>query len=110
MDVRLVLEGAPQPLPPGVDLAAYRIAQEGLTNALRHSGATEVTVAVRHQPDVLRVEVRDNGRGLLRTENPGHGLVGVRERVALYGGTIDVSNGSDSGVRLTATLPTGRPT
>ncbi len=107
--MRLVREGAPGPLPPGVDLAAYRIAQEGLTNALRHSGATEVTVAVRHQPDGLHVEVCDNGRGLQRTENPGHGLVGVRERVALYGGTVDVSNGPDSGVKLTATLPTGRP-
>jgi signal transduction histidine kinase len=108
LDVRLVLEGAPQPLPPGVDLAAYRIAQEGLTNALRHSGATEVTVAVRHQPDALQVEVCDNGRGLQRTKNPGHGLVGVRERVALYGGTIELSNRPLNGVRLTATLPTGR--
>lgn len=109
MDVRLVREGEPAPLPPGVDLAAYRIAQEGLTNALRHSGATRVTVAVRHQPHEVQVEVRDNGSGLRRTERPGHGLVGVRERVALYGGTVEVSNGPDSGVRLTATLPTGRP-
>ena len=109
LDVRLVHEGAAAPLPPGVDLAAYRIAQEGLTNALRHSGATEVTVAVRHQPDVVQVEVCDNGRGLQRTENPGHGLVGVRERVALYGGTVEVSNGPENGVTLTATLPTGRP-
>ncbi len=110
VDVRLVVEGDPQPLPPGIDLAAYRIAQEGLTNALRHSGASQVTVAIRHQPDALQVEVHDNGRGLQRTKNPGHGLVGVRERVALYGGTVEVANGPDSGVTLTATLPTGRPT
>ena len=109
VDVRLVVEGDPKPLPPGIDLAAYRIAQEGLTNALRHSGASKVTVAVRHQPDSLQVEVHDNGRGLQRTKNPGHGLVGVRERVALYGGTVEVANGPDSGVTLTATLPTGRP-
>jgi signal transduction histidine kinase len=109
VDVRLVLEGDPQPLPPGIDLAAYRIAQEGLTNALRHSGASEVTVAVRHHPDSLQVEVSDNGRGLQRTKNPGHGLVGVRERVALYGGAVEVANGRDHGVTLTATLPTGRP-
>ena len=54
------------------------------------------------------VEVRDNGRGLRRTKNPGHGLVGVRERVALYDGTVDVSNDPAGGVVLTATLPTGR--
>ena len=66
-------------------------------------------MAVRHQPHEVQVEVRDNGSGLRRTERPGHGLVGVRERVALYGGTVEVSNGPDSGVRLTATLPTGRP-
>ena len=108
VDVRLVVEGDPSPLPPGIDLAAYRIAQEGLTNALRHSGASAVTVAVRHQPDRVQVEVRDDGHGLQRTTNPGHGLVGVRERVALYGGTVEVSNAADGGVTLTATLPTGR--
>jgi signal transduction histidine kinase len=109
LDVRLVVEGEPRPLPPGIDLAAYRIAQEGLTNALRHSGASEVTVGVRHEPDSLQVQVRDNGRGLQRTKNPGHGLVGVRERVALYDGTVELANGPDGGVCLTATLPTGRP-
>jgi len=109
LDVRLVVEGEPHPLPPGVDLAAYRIAQEGLTNALRHSGASEVTVAVRHQPDAVQVEVRDNGHGLRRTTNPGHGLVGVRERVAMYDGTVEVANTPGGGVCLTATLPTGRP-
>jgi signal transduction histidine kinase len=53
----------------------------------------------------VQVEVRDNGRGLQRTTNPGHGLVGVRERVAVYGGKVEVANGPDSGVSLTATLP-----
>lgn len=109
IDVRLLVDGEPQPLPPGVDLAAYRIAQEGLTNAIRHSGASEVTVAVRHQPESVQVEVRDNGRGLRRTANPGHGLVGVRERVAMYDGTVEVANAPGGGVCLTATLPTGRP-
>jgi signal transduction histidine kinase len=110
LDVRLVVEGEPRPLPPGIDLAAYRIAQEGLTNALRHSGATQVTVVVRHEPEGVHVEVQDNGRGLRRTRSPGHGLVGVRERVALYDGTVEVSNGPAGGVRLSATLPTGRST
>ena len=109
LDARLVVEGQPRPLPPGIDLAAYRIAQEGLTNAIRHSGATRVTVTVHHLPDTLQVDVRDNGRGLRRTENPGHGLVGVRERVALYDGTVEVADVPDGGVLLSATLPTGRP-
>jgi signal transduction histidine kinase len=109
LDVHLVIRGNARPLPPGIDLAAYRIAQEGLTNALRHSGASAVTVSIRHEVDAVEVEVRDNGRGLRRTENPGHGLVGVRERVALYDGSIEVSNGPDGGVTLLASLPTGRP-
>ena len=108
IDVRLVVEGDPLPLPPGIDLAAYRIAQEGLTNALRHAGASEITVCVRHRPDALQLQVRDNGQGLRRTRHPGHGLVGVRERVALYDGTVDVANDPGGGVTLTATLPTGR--
>ena len=108
LDVRLEVAGDPRPLPPGVDLAAYRIVQEGLTNALRHSGASVVTVSVRHEPDAVHLEVCDNGRGLQRTTNPGHGLVGVRERVALYDGAVEVANAPDGGVRLVATLPTGR--
>ena len=107
-DVRLLVQGDPCPLPPGIDLSAYRIIQEGLTNALRHSGASEVTIAVRHHPEELQVEVRDNGHGLRRTENPGHGLVGVRERVAMYNGHLEVANAPGGGVCLTATLPTGR--
>jgi signal transduction histidine kinase len=108
VDVHLLVEGDPHPLPPGIDLTAYRIVQEGLTNALRHSGASEVTVALRHQPEELQVSVRDNGHGLRRTENPGHGLVGVRERVAMYDGHLEVANAPGGGVCLTATLPTGR--
>jgi len=109
VDVRLAVEGEAQPLPPGVDLAAYRIAQEGLTNALRHSGASEVTVAVRHLPSAVEIEVRDNGRGLVRNGTPGHGLVGIRERVAMYDGTVDIADAPGGGVRLAAHLPTGRP-
>jgi signal transduction histidine kinase len=110
LDVRLDVQGTAQPLPPGIDLAAYRIAQEGLTNALRHSGASTVTIGVRHLPDAVEVEVRDNGRGLVRNGSPGHGLVGIRERVALYDGTVDLADAPGGGVRLAAHLPTGRPT
>ncbi|QNN52938.1 sensor histidine kinase [Nocardioides mesophilus] len=105
--VRLVVEGEPVALPPGIDLAAYRIAQEGLTNALRHSGASEATVRVRYGPASLGIEVDDDGAGL-PAQGPGtggHGLVGIRERVALYGGTVELTRGPAGGVRLVASLP-----
>ena len=107
VDVRLEVEGEPYELPPGADLAAYRIAQEGLTNALRHAGATAVTVRVRYEPHGVEVEVVDDGRGLGHANGRagGHGLVGVRERVALYDGTVTLSDGPDGGVRLVATIP-----
>jgi signal transduction histidine kinase len=110
MEVHLTVEGDPVELSPGVDLAAYRIAQEGLTNALRHSGATRADVLVRYAPDRLDVSVQDNGRGLAANGHPpghapGHGLVGIRERVALYGGTLDLVPASSGGVRLAASLP-----
>ena len=105
--VRLEVEGEPYELPPGADLAAYRIAQEGLTNALRHSGASTVQVRVRYAPHEVTVEVVDDGAGLAATDprSHGHGLVGVRERVALYDGTVEVSDVPGGGVRLLATIP-----
>ena len=68
MEVRLRVEGDPVALSPGVDLAAYRIAQEGLTNAIRHAQATRADVLVRYSPDRLEVAVEDNGRGLPRSK------------------------------------------
>jgi signal transduction histidine kinase len=105
--VRLEVEGDPVPLSPGLDLAAYRIAQEGITNAVRHSGATEARVLVRYGPQRLDVEVVDNGHGLDGEPGGGHGLVGIRERVALYGGTVSLEPSSTGGVRLAASLPLG---
>jgi signal transduction histidine kinase len=109
MAVRLEVEGDPVPLSPGLDLAAYRIAQEGLTNAVRHSGATEARVLVRYGPHRLDVEVADNGHGLDGEPGGGHGLVGIRERVALYGGTVSLEPSSTGGVRLAASLPLSDP-
>jgi signal transduction histidine kinase len=105
MKVVLRVEGEPVPLSPGIDLAAYRIAQEGLTNAARHADAATVQVLVRYAPDRLDVEVEDDGRGLPRTLSGGHGLVGIRERVALYGGEVELGTSSCGGVRLAARLP-----
>lgn len=101
-------EGEPYPLPPGVDLAAYRILQEGLTNALRHSGARRVELRVRYAPTEIEVSVEDDGGGA-ENRSGGHGLIGVRERVALYDGRVSAGAGSAGGFRLAATLPTAAP-
>jgi signal transduction histidine kinase len=103
--VRHETEGESYDLPAGVGLAAYRILQEALTNALRHSGATEATVLLRYAPTHLDVVVEDNGRGMSMPSSGGHGLVGVKERVALYGGVVDITSGELGGVRLWASLP-----
>jgi signal transduction histidine kinase len=106
MRVHLHVEGERVLLSPGIDLAAYRIAQEGLTNALRHARASEARVLLRYSPTRLDVEVEDNGRGLGTAQHDGgHGLVGIRERVALYGGTFDLGPSASGGVRLAASLP-----
>jgi signal transduction histidine kinase len=105
LDVHVEVEGERHDLPPGVDLAAYRIVQEALTNALRHSGAQHARVVLRYGPVDLDIEVEDDGRGLAMATTGGHGLVGVRERAAMYGGSVDIGRGTSGGVRLTASLP-----
>lgn len=105
LDVAVETTGARYDLPPGIDLAAYRIVQEGLTNALRHSGARHARVLLGYEPSRLEIVVEDDGRGLTSAAPGGHGLVGVRERVALYDGTVEVGPGPSGGVRLAASLP-----
>jgi signal transduction histidine kinase len=109
LEVSLVVEGDPVALPQGVDLTAYRVAQEGLTNALRHAGATTVTVRIGYRPDALSVAVEDDGSGVAGSvgdgHTPGHGLVGVRERVGLYRGTVELTPRPGGGTRLLARLP-----
>jgi signal transduction histidine kinase len=105
LDVQVEVEGERYELPPGVDLAAYRIVQEALTNTLRHAGARCARVVLDYAPSRLGLVVEDDGRGLTATATGGHGLVGVRERVALYGGTVELGPGAAGGTRLTAALP-----
>jgi signal transduction histidine kinase len=106
--IDVVERGRPVPLSPGVDLAAYRIAQEGLTNALRHAEASRITITVDYREQELAIEVRDDGRGPTAHHGaPGHGLVGIRERVTLYGGTVELEEVRPHGSRLAATLPLG---
>ena len=93
-------------LPPGVELAAYRIVQEALTNALRHASAKRATVRVEVVGGRLRVVVSDDGAGQNGGRGPGgHGLVGMRERVAVYGGSLEVGPGAGGGLRVDATIP-----
>ena len=83
------MQGRPEPLPPGVDLSAYRIVQEALTNSLRYAGRAHARVVVRYGRGALELEVIDDGPGEAGDSNGGHGLIGMRERVALFGGELD---------------------
>jgi signal transduction histidine kinase len=101
-------EGAPRPLPLGVDLAAYRIIQESLTNVFRHAGPARATVLLRYDDSALRIEVADTGRGLAPgAESPGagHGIIGMRERATSVGGTLQAGPGPAGGYRVEAVLP-----
>jgi len=109
--VELNVEGEPAALPAGVDLAAYRIVQEALANAAKHAGPARASVVVRYRPHAVEVEIADDGRGPSRSparrQGGGHGLIGIRERVALYGGTLDVGRRPSGGFRVHARLPIG---
>jgi signal transduction histidine kinase len=107
LPVELHVDGTPVPLPRGIDLSAYRIVQEGLTNALKHAGASDANVTVRYRPDELEIEVRDNGHGSSTTDGLGHGLVGVRERVKIYGGEMTAGTANGGGFVLSTRLPLG---
>jgi signal transduction histidine kinase len=121
--VELAVAGAARPLPPAVELTAYRIAQEALTNVLRHAQATSATVALRYGRDALQVEVEDDGRAagpaqpstagagsLSRSAPTGHGLVVMAERAAAIGGHLEAGPKPASGWRVRAWLPLGEGT
>jgi signal transduction histidine kinase len=105
LPVDLHVDGEPVPLPRGVDLSAYRIVQEGLTNALKHAYASTADVTVRYRPEELEIEVRDDGLGSSTTDGLGHGLVGVRERVKIYGGEMAAGTAAEGGFVLCTRLP-----
>jgi signal transduction histidine kinase len=105
LPVRLHVDGDPFPLPRTIDLSAYRIVQEGLTNALKHARASQADVTFRYGSDELRIEVRDNGEGLAKSDGLGHGLVGIRERVKIYGGEMTAGAVPEGGFVLGARLP-----
>jgi signal transduction histidine kinase len=116
--VDLRIRGERRELPPGIDLAAFRIVQEALTNVVKHSGAATCDVTVSYEEDELSVEITDEGRGSqvpaatggrggLAADGGGHGLIGMRERVSLYGGQLTAAPGPERGFRVAARLPIG---
>jgi signal transduction histidine kinase len=107
LPVRVHVDGEPVPLPRAIDLSAYRIVQEGLTNALKHANAGSADVTVRYGRDELQIEVRDDGEGAAPSDGLGHGLVGVRERVKIYGGEMTVGAAPRGGFVLSTRLPLG---
>jgi signal transduction histidine kinase len=107
LPVRLHVDGEPFPLPRALDLSAYRIVQEGLTNVLKHAGASQAEVTVRYGSDELQIEVRDDGKGKSTSDGLGHGLVGIRERVKIYGGEMTAGPATGGGFILSTRLPLG---
>ncbi|GAA3077013.1 sensor histidine kinase [Streptosporangium carneum] len=102
------VKGRPRPLPPGLDLSAYRVVQEALTNALKHARAGRIDVTVTHSPGALVLEVVDDGTGDGGGQGSGHGLIGMRERVAMYGGELTAGpTPGGRGYRVHARFPLG---
>jgi signal transduction histidine kinase len=107
LPVDLVVEGTAVELPPGVDLAAYRVVQEALTNALKYAGPARACVTVRWKRGELELEVTNDGSSEPGGDGGGHGLVGLRERVSLVGGSIESGPREDGGFVVKAHLPLG---
>ena len=107
--VDLVVSGTPAVLPPGVDLAAYRVVQEALTNTVKHAVGASVTITVQHLPEELRIEVADTGGTSSPAAAAGNarGLIGLRERLAVYGGTLEAGRRITGGYRVRAVIPVG---
>jgi len=107
LPVELRVEGEPRELPVGIELSAYRVIQEGLTNALKHAGRASAAVRIRYGAGSLELEITDDGAGdPVEVPGGGHGLVGIRERVALYGGELQAGRRSGGGFVLRVLLPT----
>jgi signal transduction histidine kinase len=111
LPVELCVVGEPGDIPLGVELSAYRIVQEGLTNALRHAGSASTSVRITHLHDSIGIDVVDNGSSRVSsttgaTAGAGLGLIGIRERVSLYGGSFDAGTQADGGFALHVVLPT----
>jgi signal transduction histidine kinase len=106
LPVEVKVEGEPRPLPLGVDLSAYRVVQEALTNALKHAGRATATVTLRYGERDVTIEVADDGAGAPEKDG-GHGLIGMRERIGVFGGTFAAGPRESGGFAVSARLPIG---
>jgi signal transduction histidine kinase len=112
LPVEVVVTGQPRALPPGADLCAYRVIQESLTNALKHAAPATATVSLHYGGDRLTATIRDDGQAAtppVRAPEAGHGLLGMRERAHLYGGTLAAGPRPEGGFEVALTLPTSAP-
>jgi len=107
LPVEVRIEGEATDLPAGIDLAAYRIVQEALTNAMKHASPTSARVLIRYRPNELELEITNSGGRVPSSRPDGHGLVGMRERALLYGGTVRAAPLAEGGFRVHAVLPLG---
>jgi signal transduction histidine kinase len=105
LPVELSVEGEPRRLPAGVDRSVYRIVQEALTNTLKHAGPAHASVRLSYGSRAVELEVLDDGSGPAAGNGGGFGLVGMRERAALYGGGLEAGARPEGGYALRATLP-----
>ncbi|MFC2004730.1 sensor histidine kinase [Chloroflexota bacterium] len=108
LPVEVKIEGVERQLPPGIELSAYRIIQEALTNTLKHADAAKATVTIRYVNSTVELEIIDNGKGLIRADRQefrGKGIMGMRERVSLHEGRFETGNRPDGGFSVRATLP-----
>jgi signal transduction histidine kinase len=107
--VDYAVAGEPRPVPDGVALAAYRTVQEALTNAVKHASGAHASVRIEYAAGELRIEVTDDGAAAPAAGDGGYGLAGLRERLALYGGTLSAGRRLSGGYRVRALLPLGAP-
>jgi len=105
LPVEVCIEGTPSPLPPPLDLSAFRIVQEALTNALKHAGPARAAVTIRYQSASVELEVQDDGTGSSNGVGSGQGLIGMRERVAMFGGQLEADHRNGGGFTVRARLP-----
>ena len=105
LPVEFTVSGQPRTLPAGVELSAYRIVQEALTNTLKHAGSARASVELTYRPDVLELRIRDDGCGSASAPTPGQGLVGMRQRAAILGGELSVGPQAGTGFQVEAKLP-----